>query len=657
MRLIDTQTLELGEFFGEDIPKYAALSHTWGREEVMIREWTEPSDRTTSKAGYKKVSLACSLARRFGHAWLWADTVCIDKTSSAELSEAINSMFAWYQGAETCFAYLEDVAKDSLGTTIVTEDPETAPSRAGLDEEQYQGRTAKIAGIIPEIGQFRRSRWFTRGWTLQELIAPADLVFYSREWARLGTKIDLAREITTITGIEVNYLLRGEGYELQGAPSFLKASVAERMSWLATRRTTRIEDIAYCMLGIFDINMPLLYGEGAKAFIRLQEEIIKVNHDHSIFAWNHDAGSHDKPSTPSKLGILAHSPRAFADAAGVFALGGRTKRWGSPDPKSAYSLTNLGLSIRLPLLRMASGYIAVLAVHRRGLPYKDHLGVVLSGDLANEAPLSRAATPSAPLVVPRNLHLHFRIQSVFLNVKSPRQLAGNLSDLSIPASPSDNLSDGPRGLLLTFEGPLTLLPVKLHEPNGSFHERRSLLTFPKSNSGFWRESKQLLEDGIHAYVHTTGVLFALGKWHGRPLRRGNEAQDSRVKFSVIFMLSVISIMVPDVVREYRFGHQVFDLQDGASWSAYSGSSSALFPDSPIRTRIDAVIRKENDEAMTEVVSRATSSSRPFQTLHAVAERPRKDPLSGYTIYIDPTDVKYPDYAEVRLVQITVPEEN
>lgn len=169
---------------------------------------------------------------------------CIDKTSSAELSEAINSMFRWYQNAQACYAYLADVSSDS--------------------------------GPSQEPSEFSKSRWFTRGWTLQELIAPSNVVFYSRDWHILGTKDQLADLLERITRIDCE-TLRGQDLQF--------VSVSKKMSWAAHRKTSRVEDIAYSLLGIFDVNMPLLYGEGKKAFLRLQEEILKVSNDQTLFAW------------------------------------------------------------------------------------------------------------------------------------------------------------------------------------------------------------------------------------------------------------------------------------------------------------------------------------------------------------------------------------
>ncbi|EEU34251.1 uncharacterized protein NECHADRAFT_28122, partial [Fusarium vanettenii 77-13-4] len=249
MRLINANTLLLHEFHGENIPPYAILSHTWGDQEVTFQDWKDPRTHTAAtKSGFTKVQCACQQAVIRGLEWMWVDTNCIDKTSSAELSEAINSMFAYYQKSKVCFAYLSDV-----------------PSAKGLDKKSL-------------LWQIRNSRWFTRGWTLQELIAPEHLTFYAADWTRIGRKDEwLADLITEVTGIDRIYL--------NGRRQVNRACIAKRMSWLAKRTTTRVEDMAYCVLGIFDINMPLLYGEGRKAFTRLQEEIIKKTNDHTIFCW------------------------------------------------------------------------------------------------------------------------------------------------------------------------------------------------------------------------------------------------------------------------------------------------------------------------------------------------------------------------------------
>lgn len=242
MRLLHTMTKTLQEF-GVIPPAYAILSHRWDDREVTLQDMSSPD--VTKFEGYAKLSAACDKARHLGFHYLWMDTCCIDKTSSAELSEAINSMFMWYKHTELCIVYLQDV-------------------RGNSDQDAWQE-------------QFSRSVWFSRGWTLQELLAPAEVLFVDRDWKDIGMKSFLSSLLTQITGIDEFVLLTGDMEAI---------SIAAKMSWAAFRDTTRPEDMAYSLMGIFDVNMPTIYGEGGKkAFLRLQDEIIKKSNDQSIFAW------------------------------------------------------------------------------------------------------------------------------------------------------------------------------------------------------------------------------------------------------------------------------------------------------------------------------------------------------------------------------------
>jgi hypothetical protein len=207
MRLLNTSTGLFEEFIGTNIPPYAILSHTWGEEEVSFKDMvSEPSYR--SKKGYAKISMACQLAKADELQYAWIDTCCIDKTSSAELSEAINSMYQWYKRAEKCYAYLADLES-------------TVAWRESLSH----------------------CRWFTRGWTLQELIAPADVYFFDQNWNMLFRKSEGIEVLTRITGIDKVIL--------ENSASLPSISVAKRMSWASRRVTTRVEDEAYCLLGIY----------------------------------------------------------------------------------------------------------------------------------------------------------------------------------------------------------------------------------------------------------------------------------------------------------------------------------------------------------------------------------------------------------------------
>lgn len=263
MRLLNTTTYELKEFIGSSIPQYAILSHTWSEEEVTFQD-IQQLGQGRWKNGFSKIAQCCSRAASDDIGWAWIDTCCIDRSSSAELSEAINSMYNWYENSEVCYAYLYDV-------------PPLGPS---LNKEK-----------------FRAARWFTRGWCLQELIAPRELEFYGSDWTEIGRKSDLVALLSEITGIRCS-ILEAEGEHVSSC------SVGERMAWSANRQTTRIEDTAYCLLGIFEINMPLLYGEGNRAFTRLQEEILKHYEDYTLFLWR-------SPSTITSGSVFADSPAWF----------------------------------------------------------------------------------------------------------------------------------------------------------------------------------------------------------------------------------------------------------------------------------------------------------------------------------------------------------
>ena len=193
----------LTQFFDDiPIPQYAILSHRWGSQEVTFQDMIE--GKGTSKAGFGKIRFCGEQARRDGWQYFWVDTCCIDKSSSAELSEAINSMFSWYKNSAVCYVFMDDV----------------------IEHQDLVG-----------------SKWFTRGWTLQELIAPPNVVFYNSLSNPLGTKETLQDVITSITGIHSKFLL---GADLE------TASIAKKMSWAAKRTTTRVEDVAYSLFGIFE---------------------------------------------------------------------------------------------------------------------------------------------------------------------------------------------------------------------------------------------------------------------------------------------------------------------------------------------------------------------------------------------------------------------
>jgi hypothetical protein len=323
MRLLNATTRQLVAFAEDQVPRYAILSHTWGTpdEEISFQDLqgaapepdAQPSPPSwTEKLGWDKIKGACAQSLAYDCEYLWIDTCCIDKSSSAELQEGINSMFRWYESAEICLAYLSDVSSN--------DDPEASNS------------------------SFGKARWFTRGWTLQELLASMVVLFFDRDWNVLGTKESLSGVIEDFTGISARYIswadLHSSISVKDAYESLSQASVAERMSWAAGRQTTRKEDMAYCLLGLFDIHMPMLYGEGDRAFARLQEEIMKATDDSTLLSWGYKSSWDDRREVDT---ILAPIPASFENCCGLVP----SKLNGFPRP--SFSMTQKGLVVSLPV--------------------------------------------------------------------------------------------------------------------------------------------------------------------------------------------------------------------------------------------------------------------------------------------------------------------
>ena len=249
MRLLNVHTLEFSKDLADNIPRYAIASHRWfGEAEVSLKDVLKK--RNTHKAGYEKVQGFVEHVKvHMPHVeWLWIDTCCIDQKHGSELSEAINSMFKWYANAEVCLAYLADVER------------------------------------VDDLESFKKSEWFRRGWTLQELLAPWTVVFLTKRWEVIGHKGKTGRSKT--------------GTELCSGPSLTASIVAasglpervlndfeqsgdftieEKLNWTTGRKTTKEEDMWYCLLGIFNVSMPIIYGERAEhAKRRLLEEAQKA---------------------------------------------------------------------------------------------------------------------------------------------------------------------------------------------------------------------------------------------------------------------------------------------------------------------------------------------------------------------------------------------
>jgi hypothetical protein len=245
------ETTLTGEFIGDDtIPPYAIASHIWNDDEVTFKDLQNGTGKET--AGYAKISFFEQQAACDGLQYFWVDTCCIDKSNQVALGDAINSMFYWYQNAAKCYVYLSDVS--------------ATKRKASSEDSEYSWELA-----------FRESRWFTRGWTLQELLAPRSVEFFSREGIRLGDKSTLQQTLHEMTGIATQ--------ALEGRP-LAHFSVRERLSWAANRRTSRGEDQVYCLLGLFGVKMTMLYGEGSwNASLRLWDEILRKIEDYTILLW------------------------------------------------------------------------------------------------------------------------------------------------------------------------------------------------------------------------------------------------------------------------------------------------------------------------------------------------------------------------------------
>lgn len=295
MRCLNTETFELHSATPDKFKAegYAILSHHWMDTEILCHEIRHYSHELRETRGRHRVPQldkilgACVTAREQGIRWMWIDSCCINKPNSSELAESINSMFKFYADALVCFAYLADVRRDSNAANA-------------SPQMLYDARTGKP------------SKWFTRGWTLQELLAPRNMLFYDTNWQLIGSKKGLAAQLEHVTGIDLKYLT--------GEEDFRTACIAAKMSWMAGRQTGREEDMAYSMLGIFNISMNILYGEGKGAFMRMQELLLSKN-DESLFAWRMPAEGPEAAFKikldssidigPNEWGLMAPSPKWY----------------------------------------------------------------------------------------------------------------------------------------------------------------------------------------------------------------------------------------------------------------------------------------------------------------------------------------------------------
>lgn len=354
MRLINATTMKLESFLDDSTrPKYGILSHTWDAKEVTFQDIQQPDYKVTSI----KILGCCAQALKDGLEWVWVDSCCIDKSSSAELSEAINSMFNWYRASDRCYIYLSDV-------------PDETPHVS-----------------LHFSSAFCKSHWFKRGWTLQELLAPRYRIFYTNTWTEIGiiktgdepsfNRGPLTKDNRNILD-SVSYVTHIETQCIVGNIAYQNVSVATRMSWAADRETTRPEDTAYSLFGLFDVNLPLLYGEGGeRAFFRLQDEILRTSEDQTLLAWSCDDRNFVHPRRCSRPERYSWPRRLFAVSPSEFSRDvdlhyHRTQNSGLVSGRgggSHHFMTNKGLRINMPvipvpdLIGFPATHYGLLAVH------------------------------------------------------------------------------------------------------------------------------------------------------------------------------------------------------------------------------------------------------------------------------------------------------
>lgn len=303
MRLLNTTNLEFqsGEHTKFRQEGYAVLSHRWLPQEITLDQFGShvveelKSGSTVLSPQLDKIRGTCETAHNKGIKWVWIDSCCIDKRDLVETAKSINAMYRWYRDSILCIVYLYDVKKNAA---ISIQDPH----------------------IFDRLGQDKPSEWFSRGWTLQELLAPRQMEFYDKEWTYIGSKKKLRVSIASVSGIDESYLT--------GKNDFREACIAQKMSWMSGRTTTKEEDIAYGMIGLFGITLMPVYGEGMRAFTRLQENLMSSRFmDESLFAWKMptvNAGDQYNESSDEwaadEWGLLAPSPEWFASSAGIRAV-------------------------------------------------------------------------------------------------------------------------------------------------------------------------------------------------------------------------------------------------------------------------------------------------------------------------------------------------
>ncbi|KAB8236841.1 uncharacterized protein BDW43DRAFT_307857 [Aspergillus alliaceus] len=476
MRLIHTERLQLEEFT-DDIPPYAILSHRWGKQEVSFQDIL---NRNQHAEGYRKVERFCEVANQNGFEYAWIDTCCINKESSAELSEAINSMFRWYESAGRCYAYLYDISSDGDQSDLST--------------------------------KIRSSEYFKRGWTLQELIAPPDVRLLADDWSEIGSRDSWCSLIHDITNIDES-ILRGSA-QLSGF------SIARRMSWAAGRKTTRTEDVAYCLMGIFHVNMPLLYGEGEKAFVRLQEEIMKESADQTLFAW-------EARETSERLatGLLAQSPADFKNSGDIVPF------YFSKKDAAPFSVTNRGIRLHLPFYNnLLVKDILVLECQDTAQSYRTLVGIYLLPSPAGQLQYMRHNS-RLNRAIPLGKMRHVKAQTIYVLKTSNGEGGSSLLHEHKPYHYTEprlrkeigQSGELPKKLILCFDGGITRYDAKhqsniekihdmLYGTNGS-----QLCHYQRVNSDRASDFIACMDDGytwLVDYYNVGDEIFLFGFSHG-----------------------------------------------------------------------------------------------------------------------------------------------
>ncbi|KAI1101937.1 heterokaryon incompatibility protein-domain-containing protein [Jackrogersella minutella] len=242
MRLLNVKTMRVESFPTRQIsaiPDYVILSHRWqDEEEVSFHDIQGELEKIQHKKGYQKILKCCEIASSTGFEYVWIDTCCINKSDENELTHTLAAMFRYYRDSQACYTYLADVSGDD--------------------------------NPFDEGSEFRRSKWFTRGWTLQELVAPLYVTFFDRDWNEIGTKSNLRTVIADVTGISPQVLAMNYGGAI---------SIAQRQAWAKDRQTKEIEDQAYSMMGLLGVKIPVKYGEGEAAFRKIKDEIERLKNN------------------------------------------------------------------------------------------------------------------------------------------------------------------------------------------------------------------------------------------------------------------------------------------------------------------------------------------------------------------------------------------